>query len=237
MASISLGSMRKDLTGGLPVMTLAIDGKAFFCFIGWMQHTRPDMLSLNSYGSVQMLEVAKGLAGLPVNRSYRVSRTMASRLAADFARQQATARDMNPMHLNAKAKAYAIQLQRFAAHLAAQAATLTQWSLNNDNDGRHHVADEYRTAAVQQQARAANRFVTLAGVRGLFDTTCMDDAHAVEVEPSRVGPVSSYTVRAHEPEGWLRAFAVEHNGNHRAWFSYRDSADAYIADQLEREQA
>lgn len=38
-------------------------------------------------------------------------------------------------------------------------------------------------------------------------------------------------IRHNEPEGWLKAFEVTANGQHASWFSYRDSAVAYVEDR------
>jgi hypothetical protein len=198
MASISLGSMKRELCGGQFVMTLAIDGKAFFSFIGWMNNTRPDMISLNTYGSADMLELAKGLAGLKMNRSYRISRFLPTAIEGDFRRQQATARAMITQPVETK-ESYLLNLQDFSEYHARRAMGNRNCAMELISSGREgwHVEKDiadYRAVALKEQMRAADAFMKIAGVRGLFDTPGMDDAHAVECEPSRIDPAPVATL-------------------------------------------
>lgn len=178
MASISLSSIRKDACNGHSVMLLAIDGKAFFSFIAWMQHTQADCLSLNEGGSKDTLNVARALVGLPLDMRYSFAQALKAKAAQLFARQQSVAAEM------AKAR-YVRQLQCFAAYHAQSAQNHVIAALHQD-DNYSGVADTYRERAIRDQRTAAARFQAIAGVLGLFDTPCMDDAHAVECEPSKV---------------------------------------------------
>lgn len=179
MPSFSLAGLRKDACNGHSVMALSVDGAQVFCFIGWMQHTQPDMLSMNSCGSNEAMNVARVLAGFKADGRYSQARDIEVRGAQLFARQQMVAFGMMPMHLSAEAKAYAIELQGYAAHHAMQAQYFVTAAIEQDRF-YSAVADKYRERALQRQGMAEREFLRIANVRGLFDTPCMSDAHAIE---------------------------------------------------------
>lgn len=172
MASFSLSGLKRESCGGHPVMVLSLDGKQVFCFIGWMQHTRPEMLSLNSYGSKEILEIAKALAGFDMNRSYRISRFVPLMIEGDFRKQQAVVSQLVTVPVETR-NDYLLKLQAQAALYAMRAA-----------GSRHMLA--CRDLAIKAQDLARDAFRKSADVRGLFDTPPMDDSHAVECEVSRV---------------------------------------------------
>lgn len=192
MASYSLSGYRKGECNGNTVLALAVDGKAVFCFIGWMQHTRPEMLGLETYGSAHMLEMAKALAGAPMNRSYRVSRFVPAMIEGDFAKQQTTARNMAQTRAAETRTDYLVKLQTQAAHYVMRASGCRHMlACRDESQPLSSDAPDWRAMAIEAQERACDAFRKSADVRGLFDTPTMDDSHAVECEVSRVESASA----------------------------------------------
>ena len=185
MASFSLSSLRKDACNGNSVFALSVDGVQVMCFIGWMQQSHSDMISLNTGGSAFTLSAARALAGFKTDGRYTQARDFVIRAAALFARQQTVAMEMNPLHMDAKKRAYVLELQGFAAHNAQQAQAHVIAA--GHQDGVYDtMAEQYREQAAWCQHQARMQFQRIADVRGFFDTPSMDDAHAVECEPSKV---------------------------------------------------
>jgi len=109
---------------------------------------------------------------------------------------------------------YAIQLQGYAAYDARAARVHRECAMDLIEQGREGFIVEcdianYRSSAVQDQEDARRRFEKIAGVRGLFDTPAMDDAHAVEVEPSRIGPPFVRRVARALPVGFPVCFMTD----------------------------
>lgn len=184
MASFSLYSLRRDACNMNHVWALSLDGVQVFCFIGWMQHTRPDMMSLNSYGSKEQMSLARVLAGFDPDKRLRTAAMMQARFAANFRTQQTIARAMMPLHLTAEKRAYVLQLQQNAAVSAHSQRVQRERAHESADCGLDAVEHAYLSLYDQDNARL--QFQRIAGVRGFFDTPCMDDAHAVECEPSKI---------------------------------------------------
>ena len=188
MPSYSLSGLRKDACNGHSVIALSVDGKQVFCFIGWMQHTCEGMPRLNDL----CLNFARGFCGLPVDRRQKFHEHSALVPATVLMIQRNIVRKMMPMQLSSEAKACAIDLQGYATHHAFKARVHVGNALRNPS---LYCAEDDCRAAIREQVWAARNFMAVAGVRGLFDTPSMDDAHAVEVECSRIEPVSDRDAR------------------------------------------
>lgn len=38
----------------------------------------------------------------------------------------------------------------------------------------------------------------------------------------------TWTIESKEPDGWLKAYEVKKNGEHKAFFRYADDAESYV---------
>lgn len=43
-----------------------------------------------------------------------------------------------------------------------------------------------------------------------------------------------WEVKAKEPDGWEKAWEVTKNGEHKAYFRYKDSAEYYVNEQVNK---
>lgn len=221
MASFSMSGKRREDCNGHHVIGFAVDGVTVFNFIGWMQHTRKDMVALTDLD----LNFGRAYCGFPVDRRYKSAGATEALVQSAFRAQQQTARDMMPMHLSAETRAYVLELQSYGAIRAHEARVCRDDADTYEQAGAYVNANEYLKASVGYQRLSADAFSKIAGVRGFYDTPTMDDAHAVEVEPSRIAdpaPVDTrITVTLDVKDQFLRdvlCTAVEGGSNYWAHF-------------------